>query len=277
MTRKAKQVTTIVGAVGLGILLIPGTARAIIPVFDAGSYLTLGRIFTSDASLLTKATQALAQGAKLLKSTLQTETLARQAGTMVHTPNRSLWQTIGNLVSANTTPNDTGATAGWSQAMNGQGNVIHSFVSATEGIAANPGYPSAVAAHGSLAAVLAGANIADGAILTTMRTVSQTRTNQAATDAAIKALEKLSTSTATADNTQEATLNVISGATVQNLRMQQSNQALATSVAESTLPMMKLWRDEQVSGLNFNTQIQHTLKNSASFPGGMANTFASRY
>jgi len=273
MTTKQKQVATL-AAVGLGVLLIPDTARAVIPVFDAGSYITLGKIFSSDASLLTKATQALAQGAKILKSAVATEGLARQAGTMSQAPNRSLWQTIGNLASANTTPNDTGATTGWSSAMNGQGNIIHSFASVTEGIAANPGYPSAVAAHGSLAAVLAGANIADGAILTTMRTVSQTRTNQAATDAAIKALEKLSTSTATADNTQEATLNVISGATVQNLRMQQSNQALAASVAESTLPMMKVWRDEQVSGLNFNTRIQHALTNSSAFPSGsMADTF----
>lgn len=262
MTRKQKQVATLT-AVGLGVLLIPDVARADFPVIDFSSIVQMGKAFI--------------QGKAILNSAVATEGMARQAATMIKTPNRSIWQTLGNLVSANTTPNDTGATTGWASAMNGQGNIIHSFASVTEGIAANPGYPSAVAARGSLAAVLAGANIADGAILTTMRTVSQTRTNQAATDAAIKALEKLSTSTATADNTQEATLNVISGATVQNLRMQQSNQALAASVAESTLPMMKVWRDEQVSGLNFNTQIQHTLKNSTSFPGGMANTFASRY
>ena len=273
MTRKQKQVATL-AAVGLGVLLIPNTARAVIPVFDAGSYVSLGKIFSSDASLLTKATQALAQGAKILKSGLAVEAMARTAATAAQTRNRAGWMTVGNQIATNITPNDTGATTGWAGSLNGQGNIIHSFASVTEAIGANPSYPSAVASHGSVAATLAGANIADGAMLTIMRTVGQTRTNQATTDAAINALEKLSTSTAGADNTQEATLNVISGATVQNLRMQQSNQALAASLAESTLPMMKVWRDEQVSGLNFNTRIQHTLTNSSAFPSGsMADTF----
>ncbi len=258
MTRRTKQATTLLATAGLGILLFPDTARALIPVFDASSF--------------AKAIEALVQGKKILDSTMKVEALGQRAATMVQTA-RSGWKGIGNLITQNITPNDSGAVPGWASAMNGSGDVFRSFVTATEGISANPAYPSAVAARGSVAAALASASIADGAMLTAMRTIGIARANQVTTDSAIRALETLATSTSNADNTQEATLNVISGAAVQNLRMQQSNQALMVSLAESNIPLNKLWRDERVASLNRDTRIQQSLSTSGAFPGNMADAF----
>ncbi len=67
-----------------------------------------------------------------------------------------------------------------------------------------------------------------------------------------------------------AVLSAGAGAGVMTIHFESKEQADAARIAQ-------LLESEKAQQEEFNQRLQKTLKNSKSFPGGMANTFKNRY
>jgi len=280
MKKQTKQRVIMASAVvALAAVIIPQKAQALFGfgdiVFDPTSYASLGEIMSSNASMLTKAVELGTQTGKILTNAAATYAKIDNASHMVQAASRGNWAAIGDLIdlSAEVDNSSFAASHGWSQALNGNADVIHAFAKVTQGVMANPTFSSNISSHDGLAASLASADIADGAILNAMKALGKARLNQQKNDQSIRDVEDLADSAQDADNTQEASLNIIGAAAVQNLRMQQNQQALLASLGETTMPLTKIFRDTTVSDINGITTRQQSMAGTGAMPGGMGDSF----
>src|SRR5438270_412208 len=89
-------------------------------VFDPTSYATLGKIFTSDASLLQKTIQTFNQTVKIYTNALQTYQLAMAMSQHFKHAQKASWMTVAQTAANDYTRNSYGETALWPQMMNGR-------------------------------------------------------------------------------------------------------------------------------------------------------------
>jgi hypothetical protein len=188
---------------------------------------------------------------------------------------RQNWKTFAEQIQQNWTPNKYGETANWSGAASGSSDPVQALMQATLPLHANPNYQNETVGNSPVSAAIATANIIDGSSVAALRTIGAARANQAQINQAISSVENLALSESDQDNTEEKSLNLIGAASVQNLRMQQAQQALLVTLAEQSIPINKVWRDATVNQLNSTTERQQRLASSGAFPGSMGTSFAS--
>ena len=103
-------------------VLFPRPAAAIFGfgdiVFDPSSYATLGKIFTSDASLLAKTIQTYNQTVKIYQNGLNLYEQAKYMSLRFAQPQRMSWQTLAQTAVNDFTQNRYGETVNWPAMVN---------------------------------------------------------------------------------------------------------------------------------------------------------------
>src|SRR6185312_4233594 len=119
---KASAVTAL-ALTGLSILF-PRPARAIFGfgdiVFDPSSYATLGKIFTSDASLLAKTIQTYNETVRIYETSLNLYNQAKYMSLRFSRPQRLAWLTVAQAAANDYTQNKYGETVNWPAMVNGR-------------------------------------------------------------------------------------------------------------------------------------------------------------
>jgi hypothetical protein len=240
----------IMAVLGLGVILAPQKAKA---------------WFGEDIFILA---QQLTQQIKMVTHLkAQYDQLKTQA--MQFKNIRPSWKMVTQRIEGNSTPNVYGETANWSSAVSGTGDVQDALRKATIPLHANPNFRNEPVGNSPISAAIATANIFDGSSISAMSTIGAARKAQMQVNQSISSLEALALSDKDDDNTQEKSLNIIGAAAVQNLRLQQNQQALLVSIAEQNIATNNMWRNATVQNLNTLTEMQRGLANSPA-PGNMA-------
>jgi hypothetical protein len=106
------------------LLVLVQPAKAILGfgdiVFDPSSYATLGKIFTSDASVLQKTIQTFNETVKIYTNALQMYQLAMAMSQHFSHPQKASWMTVAQTAANDYTRNSYGETVLWPQMVNGR-------------------------------------------------------------------------------------------------------------------------------------------------------------
>ena len=89
-------------------------------VFDPSSYATLGRIFTSDASLLAKTIQTYKETVRIYETSVNLYNQAKYMSLRFSQPQRLAWLTVTQAAVNDFTRNKYGETVNWPAMVNGR-------------------------------------------------------------------------------------------------------------------------------------------------------------
>jgi hypothetical protein len=180
---KASAVTA-VALTGLSILF-PRPAAAIFGfgdiVFDPSSYATLGKIFTSDASLLAKTIQTYNETVKVYENGLNLYNQAKYMSLRFSQPQRMAWLTVTQAAVNDFTQNKYGETVNWPAMVNGRPELAAgAWTAATVPVTHTSYLSSETPGSSRLLAHLASIEAEDGSATKCLSTIAQYRRNAAA-------------------------------------------------------------------------------------------------
>ena len=241
----------------ISLAALPGLAQ--FATFDAAQETHALKQIANDAEKIANQKTSIAneiqQLAKLDAEILRQTAIMQQAiyaATHFDSVLKSKWLAAGNQVVGNwTTPNYYGETAGWTGAVN-------------SGTAPQTGWQAAVLKMQKAMSIAldpltaarnlshaASVNTFDGAGPVALQTVGNARQQQIQIDGAIQRLETASLDGSDAMNSQVQQLNLLTAASIIQLRQQQTAATLGTSLLEQQTIANKLQRDQLADRLNF--------------------------
>ena len=229
-----------VGVVAMAALLfMPTPAAALFGlgdiVFDPTSYATLAKIWSSDASTLTKVTEELGQLQQIYANGVQTYREAMAMAQSVNRLTRLNWLTVGITAVNDATTNRFGEAANWAAAVNGNPALASSaWTSATLPMNTNSSSFLAKEALGSSAnlANLASVEATDGSSTKCLAEIAEYRSAAQVNAVAVAQLQTADNDDSDATNSEIEQLNLVNAAQAAGLHEQQSQGALHACLVE---------------------------------------------
>jgi hypothetical protein len=185
-------------------------------VFDPSSYATLGKIFTSDASLLAKTIQTYNQTVKIYQNGLNLYEQAKYMSLRFAQPQRMSWRTLTQTAVNDFTQNRYGETVNWPVMVNGRPELASgAWTAATVPVTHTSYLSSEIAGSSRLLAHLASVEAQDGSAAKCLSTIAQYRQNAAANAAPVLNLAAAQTDGSDNTNSQIEQLNLMNAAQAQ--------------------------------------------------------------
>lgn len=230
----------VIGAAAL--LLMPSPAAALFGlgdiVFDPTSYATLGKIWSSDASTLTKVMEEVTQLGKIYANAVQTYNQAMAMARSFSHANRMNWLTVGITAVRDATGNKYGETANWAALVNGNPALAPSaWKSATLPMTDDS---SSFLSHETLGSSanltnLASVEALDGSSTKCLSEIAEYRTAAQGNLLAINQLQSADDDDSDETNSEIEQLNLVNGAQAAALHEQQSQGALHACLVEQQI------------------------------------------
>jgi hypothetical protein len=237
--RAAKKLTVAAVIAMAVLLLIPTPAAALFGlgdiVFDPTSYATLAKIWSSNASTLTKVTEEVTQLEQIYSNGVQTYKQAMAMAQRVNRFTRLNWLTVGITALDDATANQFGEAANWAALVNGNPALASSvWRSATLPMSADSRSFLSGEALGSSAnlANLASVEASDGSSTKCLGEIAEYRSAAQTNTLAIAHLQSADDDDGDATNSEIEQLNLVNAAQAAGLHEQQSQGALHACLVE---------------------------------------------
>ena len=236
------------GALAALLLVLVQPAQAIFGigdvVFDPTSYATLGKIFTSDASVLQKTIQTFNETVKIYTNGVQTYNLAMAMSQRFKHPQKASWMTVAQTAANDYTRNSYGETVLWPQMMNGRPALAPSaWATATLPVTHRSYLAGEIPGSSALLAHLASIEAADGSSTKCLSTIAQYRSNAALNATAATNLQTAQADDSDATNSSVEQANLLNAAQAQTNNEQRAQGALQTCLVEQQVIANKAQRD----------------------------------
>ena len=251
---KASTVTAL-ALTGLSILF-PRPAAAIFGfgdiVFDPSSYATLGKIFTSDASLLAKTIQTYNETVKVYENGLNLYNQAKYMSLRFSQPQRMAWLTVTQAAVNDFTQNKYGETVNWPAMVNGRPELAaRAWAAATVPVTHASYLSSETPGSSRLLAHLASIEAQDGSATKCLSTIAQYRESAAANLAPTLSLSAAQADASDNTNSQIEQLNLMNAAQAQANNEARSQGAVEACLVEQQILANKVQRDAVADQLSF--------------------------
>jgi hypothetical protein len=251
---KAGAITAVTLA-GLSILF-PKPAAAVFGfgdiVFDPSSYATLGKIFTSDASLLTKTIQTYNETVRIYENSVNLYNQAKYMSLRFSQPQRIAWLTVTQAAVNDYTLNKYGETVHWPAMVNGRPELAGGAWNAATVPVTHSSYLSSETPGSSrLLAGLASVEAQDGSATKCLSTIAQYRQNAAANAAPVLNLAAAQTDGSDSTNSQIEQLNLMNAAQAQANNEARSQGAVEACLVEQQILANKVRRDAMADHISF--------------------------
>jgi predicted NAD-dependent protein-ADP-ribosyltransferase YbiA (DUF1768 family) len=234
-------------------MLLPSPAAALFGlgdiVFDPTSYATLGKIWSSDASTLTKVTEELTQLEAIYGNGVQTYKQAMAMARSFTHASRLNWLTVGITVVADATGNKYGETANWAALVNGNPALAPgAWKSATLPITDAGNTFLAEETLGSSANLtnLASVEALDGSATKCLSEIAEYRSATETNSLAINELQTADNDDTDSANSEIEQLNLVNAAQAAALHEQQSQGALHACLVEQQI-LANTWQRNATS------------------------------
>jgi hypothetical protein len=252
----AKASTLTVLALAVLTAVFPRPAAAIFGfgdiVFDPSSYATLGKIFTSDASLLTKTIQTYNQTVKIYENGLNLYNQAKYMSLRFSQAQRMNWLTLTHTAVDDFTQNRYGETVNWPAMVNGRPELAAGAWTAATVPVTHPSYLSSETPGSSpLLAHLASVEAQDGSAAKCLSTIAQYRQNANANLAPVLSLADTQVDGSDDTNSQIEQLNLMNAAQAQANNEARGQGAVEACLVEQQVLANKVQRDAIADHLSF--------------------------
>jgi type IV secretion system protein TrbJ len=239
-------------------------------VFDPTSYAQIVTIAESDASLIEKALEEIAQLSKIYQNGLQIYNLAFYMSQQIKNKN---FAGAFSLVTLAFPANNSGLTGPWGAAINYGIGADQAWNTASMTMRTNPfNLPGAITGSPffrTVQAHYASADLMNGSGIASIQAIGQVRAAQLLIQAQIQQCETDAVSGDGDDNTEIAQANITNGCLSLLLRQSQSQITLQTAHVDLSIAQMKRENDMLVQQLNNAATAQMTYANgTAGEPGG---------
>jgi hypothetical protein len=257
-------------------VLFPRPAAAIFGfgdiVFDPSSYATLGKIFTSDASLLAKTIQTYNETVKIYQNGLNLYNQAKYMSLRFSRARRLSWRTVAQAAVNDYTQNRYGETVNWPAMVNGRPELASgAWTAATVPVTHTSYLSSEIAGSSRLLAHLASVEAQDGSAAKCLSTIAQYRQNAGANAAAFENLAGAQTDSTDDTNSQIEQLNLMNAAQAQAINEARSQGAVEACLVEQQILANKIQRDAVADHLSFLGQANdYATSESASWGSAQA-------
>jgi hypothetical protein len=236
------------GVLAALLLVFVQPARAIFGfgdiVFDPSSYATLGKIFTSDATLLQKTILTYNETVKIYTNALQSYNLAMAMSQHFSHPQKAAWMTVAQTAANDYTRNAYGETVMWPQMMNGRPALAPTaWANATLPVTHRSYLSGEVPGSSALLAHLASIEAEDGSSTKCLSTIAQYRANAALNATAAANLQTAQTDDTTVTNSSVEQANLLNASQAQANNEQRAQGALQTCLVEQQILANKAQRD----------------------------------
>jgi hypothetical protein len=221
-------------------------------VFDPSSYAVLGKMLTSNASLLAKTIQTYNQTVKIYQNGLNLYEQAKYMSLRFAQAQRMSWQTLTQAAVNDFTQNRYGETVSWPAMMNGRPELASgAWAAATVPVTHTSYLSSEIAGSSRLLAHLASVEAQDGSAAKCLSTIAQYRQNAAANVAPVLNLAAAQTDGSDSTNSQIEQLNLINAAQAQANNEARSQGAVEACLVEQQVLANKVQRDAVAAQLSF--------------------------
>ena len=235
------------------LLLLPSPAAALFGlgdiVFDPTSYATLGKIWSSDASTLTKVAEEVTQLEKIYANAIQTYNQAMAMARSFSHASRMNWLTVGITAVEDATANRYGETVNWAALVNGNpGLASAAWRNATLPMSDDSSTFLSHEALGSSANLtnLASIEALDGSSTKCLSEIAEYRTAAQTNSLAISQLQSADDDDGDETNSEIEQLNLVNGAQAAALHEQQSQGALHACLVEQQI-LANTWQRNAAS------------------------------
>jgi type IV secretion system protein TrbJ len=262
MTSKTKRFLI---ALGVALTALPAYALFGIPdvVFDPSNYAVLGKILTSDASLLAKTVETYNQTVKIYQTGQSAYMLAQSMAQALTTNRRAIFMTMLQAGVNDFTQDRYGETVNWSAMANGRPELAQqAWTSATIPVTQFPITPTDPRAMSNFQANVATMEILDGSSTKCLQVLGQYRQNLPQTQAAFSALQSAILSADSALNSQIAQLNQMNAGQSQATAEAMAHGALESCLVEQQIVANKVQRDAIAKAMNYQAHTQAVLANN---------------
>lgn len=231
-------------AVLLFVFVQPAKALFFDIVFDPSSYATLGKIFTSDATLLQKTILTYNETVKIYTNALQSYNLAMAMSQHFSHPQKAAWMTVAQTAANDYTRNAYGETVMWPQMMNGRPALAPAaWANATLPVTHRSYLSGEVPGSSALLAHLASIEAEDGSSTKCLSTIAQYRANAVLNATAAANLQTAQTDDTTATNSSVEQSNLLNAGQAQANNEQRAQGALQSCLVEQQILSNKTQRD----------------------------------
>ena len=221
-------------------------------VFDPSSYATLGKIFTSDASLLTKTIQTYNETVRIYENGLNLYNQAEYMSLRFSQPQRLAWLTATQAAVNDLTQNKYGETVNWPAMVNGRPELASAaWTTAIVPVTHASYLSSEIPGSSRLLAHLASVETLDGSAAKCLSTIAQYRENAAANLAPTQSLATAQTDGSDSTNSQIEQLNLMNAAQAQANNEARSQGAVEACLVEQQILANKVQRDAVADHISF--------------------------
>ena len=280
--RISKRLVAVGVIATVALLLIPTPAAALFRlgdiVFDPTSYATLAKIWSSDASTLTKVTEELGQLRQIYANGVQTYREAMAMAQNVNRFTRLNWLTVGITAVNDATANRFGEAANWAAMVNGNPALTSSaWTSATLPMSANSSSFLSKETLGSSVnlANLASVEATDGSSTKCLSEIAEYRSAAQGNAVAIAQLQTADNDDGEATNSEIEQLNLVNAAQAAGLHEQQSQGALHACLVEQQV-LANTWQRNAAAELmnSYGTAAESRQANATEY-GNIQETYYS--
>jgi type IV secretion system protein TrbJ len=255
--RTPKKLAIAAAITTTALLLMPTPAAALFGlgdiVFDPTSYATLAKIWSSNASTLTKVTEEVAQLGQIYANGVQTYKQALAMAQRVNQFTRLNWLTVGITAVNDATANQFGEAANWAALVNGNPALASSvWKSATLPMNANSSSFLSGETLGSSAnlANLASIEASDGSSTKCLAEIAEYRSAAQTNTLAIAQLQSADDDDSDSTNSEIEQLNLVNAAQAAGLHEQQSQGALHACLVEQQVLANTWQRNAAAEAMN---------------------------
>jgi hypothetical protein len=255
--RTAKKLAIAAVITTVALLLLPTPAAALFGlgdiVFDPTSYATLAKIWSSNASTLTKVTEEVAQLGQIYANGVQTYKQALAMAQRVNQFTRLNWLTVGITAVNDATANQFGEAANWAALVNGNAALASSvWKNATLPMNANSSSFLSGETLGSSAnlANLASVEASDGSSTKCLAEIAEYRSAAQTNTLAIAQLQSADDDDSDSTNSEIEQLNLVNAAQAAGLHEQQSQGAVHACLVEQQVLANTWQRNAAAEAMN---------------------------
>jgi hypothetical protein len=237
-------------------ILFPKPAAAIFGfgdiVFDPSNYAVLGKIFTSDASLLAKTIQTYNETVRIYENGLNLYNEAKYMSLRFSQAQRMSWRTLAQSAVNDFTRNRYGETVNWPAMVNGRPELASAaWTAATVPVTHGSYLSSETLGSSRLLAHLASVETQDGSAAKCLSTIAQYRQNAAMNAPAFQNLTAAQADGTDNTNSQIEQLNLMNAAQAQANNEARSQGAVEACLVEQQILANKVQRDAVADHLSF--------------------------
>jgi hypothetical protein len=262
------------------LLLMPAPASALFGigdvVFDPTSYATLAKIWSSDATTLTKVVEEVTQLGKIYGNAVQTYNQAVAMAERISHANRLTWLTIGITAVNDATGNKFGETQKWAALMNGNPALaLSAWSSATLPISNDSHAFLAQETLGTSANLsnLASVEASDGSSTKCLSEIAEYRSAAQSNSLAISRLQSADDDDGDGNNSEIEQLNLVNAAQAAALHEQQSQGALHACLVEQQILANTWQRNAATENINSYGTATVSRQTNATEYGNVQSTY----